>query len=614
MKVRATSGVGAQVIPGVTPAQIAPLGPVALALAGALIWALALRGVNIRGMSDLGLVSVLPPLALVAIGLLNVAFCLTLAQRPLRAPLVLFHCVLLIVVLYGMPTLVAEEPRFHVAWRHVGITEYIARNGFVNTRINAYFSWPGFFILVAFITKIAGLPSAISFVPWAPVFFNLLYLPALLLIFRSATRDQRLVWLGIWFFYITNWIGQDYFAPQALGYFYYLIVLGVVCRWFRPAIGGASRLWAYARRTGPLARPTAWADRWLSPTDPAGEPARPAQRAGLIAIVVALAVALSGTHQITPFFLLISVALLVIAGRCTARGLPILLAVVTIAWISFMTTGFLSGHIHSLVGSVGEVSKNVNQGVVQRVRGSPEHVFVVQLRLVATLALALLAGVGGLRRLLAGYRDLTMVLLMVGPCAMVAFMPYGGEMLLRVYLFGLPALAFFAAAAFFPRPDVRTGRRTTAVVALATLVFLGAFMFTRYGNERMDTFTHAEADAVRYVYRVAPQNSLLLAGTENLPWKGAEIEHYRYDTITRAIRTGDLQTVYQKLRNTKHAGSYLILTRSQPYFAESIRGVPRSAWDSFNTMLEESPQFKLLYSNEDARVYVLSGVVPHLNG
>jgi len=105
-----------------------------------------------------------------------------------------------------------------------------------------------------------------------------------------------------------------------------------------------------------------------------------------------------------------------------------------------------------------------------------------------------------------------------------------------------------------------------------------------------------------------------VAGTENLPWKGAEIEHYRYDTITRAIRTGDMNAVYQKLRSTKHAGSYLILTRTQPFFAESIRGVPRSAWDNFTKMLAESPQFKLVYSNEDAQVYVLSGVVPHLGG
>jgi hypothetical protein len=570
-----------------------------------LIWALALPGVDIRGMNDLGLVSVLPPAAIAAIGMLNVAFCLALAQRPLRGWVLLLHCVALIVILYGMPTLVAEEPRFHVAWRHVGITEYIARRGFVNTKINAYFSWPGFFILAAFFTKITGLPSSVSFVPWAPVFFNLLYLPPLLMIFRSATRDRRLVWLAVWMFYLTNWIGQDYFAPQAFAYFLYLVILGVVCQWFRPSANERSWLWSHVRELGPLARWAPKLERWIGSTEPASTPTRPLQRIGLIGLIVVLGVVLAASHQITPFFVLIAVTLLVLLNRCSARGLPILLAVVTVAWISFMTTGFLSGHIHSLVGSVGEVSKTVNQSVVQRVRGSPEHVFVVRARLLMSLALGAAAAAGGLRRLLAGYRDFSMVVLTLSPCLMIAFMPYGGEMFLRVYLFALPALAFFAAALFFPKQNGRPGWRATALIAAATLFFGGGFLFTRYGNERMDSFTHGEADALRFVYDIAPRNSLIVAGTENLPWKYELLEQYRTDTITRAIRTGDMQAVVDKLSNRQHAESYLVLTRSQPFFAESIRGVPRSAWDQFVQRLKASDQFRVIYSNADAQVYVL---------
>ncbi len=41
-------------------------------------------------------------------------------------------------------------------------------------------------------------------------------------------------------------------------------------------------------------------------------------------------------------------------------------------------------------------------------------------------------------------------------------------------------------------------------------------------------------------------------------------------------------------------------------FAESIRGLPREAWDRFEQALYESDQFRLIYENEDAEVYMLS--------
>src|SRR5918912_1197147 len=112
MKVRATSDAGARLSSAERLMQLAPFLPIVLMVCAGVIWGLASRGVDIRGMNDLGLVSVLPPAAIVAIGMLNVAFCLALAQRPLRGWVLLLHCVALIVILYGMPTLVAEEPRF----------------------------------------------------------------------------------------------------------------------------------------------------------------------------------------------------------------------------------------------------------------------------------------------------------------------------------------------------------------------------------------------------------------------------------------------------------------------------------------------------------------------
>ncbi|MPZ15701.1 MAG: hypothetical protein GEU73_14980, partial [Chloroflexi bacterium] len=205
-----------------------PHAPVVTCIGALLLWLVALSSVQIRDVSDLGLVAVLPAGAFVALGLLLLSYALALRQQPLRTHVLLLHVGTLIFMLYGATTVVSVAPRFTIAWRHVGVAEYIARTGTVAPLIDAYHNWPGFFALIAFVSDVAGFDSAIHLAPWAPVVFNLLYLCPLIVILRTAAVDERTVWIGVWFFCLTNWIGQDYLAPQALSFFLYLVVLAVI--------------------------------------------------------------------------------------------------------------------------------------------------------------------------------------------------------------------------------------------------------------------------------------------------------------------------------------------------------------------------------------------------
>ena len=131
-------------------------------------------------------------------------------------------------MLHGATSLIDEEPAFNVVWRHAGVTDYVMTTGTVNPDIDAYFNWPGFFILAALVTRTAGLDSALGLSGWAPVVFELLYLPALVVISRAFTADRRLAWVAVWLFYMTNWVGQDYLSPQAMGYLLYLAMVAVI--------------------------------------------------------------------------------------------------------------------------------------------------------------------------------------------------------------------------------------------------------------------------------------------------------------------------------------------------------------------------------------------------
>ena len=104
------------------------------------------------------------------------------------------------------------------------------------------------------------------------------------------------------------------------------------------------------------------------------------------------------------------------------------------------------------------------------------HVFVVQFRLAMTLGFWVLALYGFLRRVRHGYLDLDAVALAFVPFGLLALQSYGGEMLLRVYLFSLPFMAFLAAAAFIPSPSRPLSAWPTRALAVAALGLILALM------------------------------------------------------------------------------------------------------------------------------------------
>ncbi len=571
------------------------------------VWAVALRTVDVRGMDDLGLVSVLPPAVLVASILMVVAYLAEVARRSLRSRLLALLLAAVIVALYALPSAVESMPRIAVTWFHAGFGEHVMRTGTVAPELEARFNWPGFFILSAFITQIGGADNPLRLAHWAPLVFNLLYAPALLVIFRALTGDPRLPWVAILLFYLANWIGQDYFAPQAMTYLLHLTVLAIVLAAFP------------ARGPSPLARLIrAVPKRWLRPgvaADLAQRPGRgvPAttRRSGLFVVTVLVFAAIVPSHQLTPFLTTAAIVTLILARRCSLLTLPVIMAVATAAFITYLTVPFLAGHLGSVLAEVGDVGATVGSNVTQRIGGSEQHRFVVAARLVFAVGLWLVAAVGGLRAVMSAPRDWTAVLLVVSPFPMLGLQAYGGELLLRIYLFSLPFTAFLAArvlvgerAAESVEPRrLAVPRTAVAVIAGAALVL--SLMVTRYGNERVDLMTPDEVAAVERLYALAPFGSLLVGGAGNMPWKHHHYEQYDYFPVTDEILQGDPNAVADLMLDRRYAEAFLILTRSQRAYGEVLFGLPPDAWPHFESELASSPRFRLVYVNRDARIYQL---------
>ncbi len=590
---------------------------VILPVAAAALWLVSLQGINLREMNDLGLVSILPPLFYISVLLLIGSFVLNLAQPRVALGPVLLQTVILILILYGTPMLIEPTPRIHVTWRHAGFSEYIIRRGSVAPTLESYFNWPGFFSLAAFLTEASGLQDPIELTTWASVFFNLIYLAPLVLIWRAAVPYAKQIWVAVWLFYVSNWLGQDHFAPQALNFFFYLLIVGILLYAFR--VTNPRLQLSVPGGTSIAQRSVGFVNRLLAiPFAPGGLPPGPGQtigrpaRVGLLVVVLLVFTAMVTSHQLSPFFTLATVTCLVLLNLVSLRGLPLIMVGILATWISFMTVPFLAGHTDMLVGNVGRVDEIVSANLLGRLQGSPEHLFVVNSRIVLTGAFAVMALLGGLRRIRHGYWDLAMAVLAVVPFSLLVLQSYGGEMLLRAYLFALPGLVFFAAAMVLPDALVKFRWWTPLLVGVLLGTLAAGFFIARYGNERMDYFTEDEVAALDYVYQVAPRDALLATASPFAPYRNQDLEKYRYRALEGRLFYGDVNHIEELAHETavylqerRGPAAYLILTRSQQAHAELFNGLPPGAWERLENAFAASNEFEQVFANPDAQVFLL---------
>ena len=257
------------------------------------------------------------------------------------------------------------------------------------------------------------------------------------MIFRLYTSDVRLIWAALWLFVLGNWVGQDYFAPQALGYFLDLVIVAVVLTWFRVAHPQSNRFASWLSTRGPEWRSIAWIYGLISPDEAPPRAAIPWQKACLILSCTGIFAFVAYSHQLTPFFLTASILGLVVVNRVSTRGLPVIFGVMTLAWVGYMTIPFLAGHMVSLFNEVGRLGETVGSNVVNRIEGSAAHQLIVAIRLVFTLGVWAMAGLGAIVRYRDGRRDLSLIVIAVAPFPLAALQAYGGELILRLYLFAL---------------------------------------------------------------------------------------------------------------------------------------------------------------------------------
>jgi hypothetical protein len=221
----------------------------------------------------------------------------------------------------------------------------------------------------------------------------------------------------------------------------------------------------------------------------------------------------------------------------------------------------------------------------------------------------------------AGRRDLRPYVLAVVPFLILPVLNYGGEMLLRVTLFSLPFVAFFAArplASLRPRWRHRAGRlgrpSTGRLLALTLLLSLlcAASVTAKYGNARFDIFTDDEVEAVGMLHDLAPAGSVLVAGASATPWASQDYSRYTRRTV-QSLCEADfrpaacVRTLHHLAEHEAASGGItLLLTRGNEAALEMQGQMSRDEFATFEAGLRDLPGTRRLFTNREARIYRLA--------
>lgn len=564
-------------------------------------------------LGEFGIIDIMSWQAWIGLGILLVGFSTSLTTTASRTMLPWLFLLAFIAALHLVPAYTYGTLRYSWAWKHVGVVDYIMRNGSLDRDalyLAAYHNWPGFFVVWAWIAqRLALQPLDIAAVAaYAPPAFAAANLLVLHRLFSIITQDRPLIFLAQFVFLTGNWIGQDYFSPQAATFLLYLMAMllcfGLLARHqppsdlLRRSVGGRLSAVLALENEGAVASKTQ---------------GHALAASLLLMIIMAIII---GSHQLTPLVLAFALTGMALLGRLDL-GFAVLCGVLIALWNLYFAAPFVERSIASELAGFGAALVNATDNVsdLRQLNASQATVSVISRTL--TVGVGMLAMVGFIRRARAGHIDINPLILLAAPLPVLVMTSYGGEAIFRVYLFMLPGLAYLAAAAVFPSASAHHSRWLPLLVCCVGGLLIMGFLISNNGKDMQYRFRPSEVAAAAWLYEQAPKGSLLVEGARNYPSQFANYENFFYVPLAsespqarQDIIQDPVETFDRWLSDPKWTAGFIIFTRSQKAYAESQGVVPKGTFDHIIGVLSSSPRFQIAYRNTDAIIFTLNHQAP----
>jgi hypothetical protein len=272
---------------------------------------------------------------------------------------------------------------------------------------------------------------------------------------------------------------------------------------------------------------------------------------------------------------------------------PWLLAVAILAPLTWLVVGasdYWVGHLQVLTGGIGDLSGSVQQNVQERVGGDPGRLTVLGFRFGLTALIGLLAAAGwwGLRTA-QGRRPVVLAVVAVVPAGLVALQSYGGEMLLRSYLYSLPLLCTLAGAGLDRWLRSTRGRR---LVPVALVVVLGAaavlLVGARGGNDGYVAFRKSDQTVVSEAYRLARPGQRISSLTAYAPLNWAQVGAVKQGSLERTcVPSADEGSCVGRI-----GPDFVIVDQAQDNYGVTLLGL-RAGWtETVRAQLVSSGEYR----------------------
>ncbi len=402
----------------------------AISTTGAILCIVAILQDRNHNLGPSGLLGSLSPIWY--LGLLIVVATIVFG-RYLSSPEFGYSVVILALILTCTPVIIFSGPIFSWTILNVGITNYIIVHGTVNPGFDIYQAWPGLFAGMAWLSTNAHVSIPLQEARWWPAVIDL----GVLIAFRDLAKQVGLTahraWLATAFFCAGSVFQEAYFCPQNIAYLLTIIVYSRVFR-NRGTDGAASK------------------SDWL--------------------VVVPCLLAISITHQITPYMLTGALVALALFGYLKSNWFIAVAIVPALIWAS-LNFGWVKHNIN--LDQLGSLFSN-SVPTSNFVPGVQNDIFE-QITRIGEFGALLPIGVLALVALYSRRDRLSFALAVAAATAfgLIVVTSYGNDGPLRTGLFALPWIAILAASA---KPAKSHRLLTTTGVAIVLVVAIGYVLGT----------------------------------------------------------------------------------------------------------------------------------------
>jgi hypothetical protein len=547
----------------------------ALPFSALAIWLLALPLLRENPGGQYGLLATRGGLLLITATVLAVTglFVAIVVSRMVAAA---FAIVATIVTARVTVALITEVPNYVWTYKHIGVADFILKDGSLpSLAFDIYAPWPGFFAGAAWFASITGV-DLITIAQWFAPLIDTLAAVMVVALALGLRLSLRTAFASALVVQVLNWVGQDYFAPQAIAF---VLAIGVLA------------LLAHSRDC-------------------------PA--AGYISLPIFAA--LVPTHQLTPVWICATAVAMGLFAQMQPRwlALPYLLLLATYVisrrsvidqygWFSGFDPFANSATVVNNPGSEGRMfTTSVEQGLALSVWFLAAACFVIIWRKMP-------------KRWAAGVIAFSSMLLLFAQ-------NYGGEAILRVYLFSLPGCAVVLSAFLgFALSLARRWHRWGSIGAtwLVVVGFAVAGLQGYFGSWSYVTITRSQLELSRSMLATTPSNTLLiLPEPAGLPTR-VSADYVRHaavnpwfdnqpDTLEDALRTGRplaeiLEWLESDVRATGHRRLYIFLPRQVWAYDEYTHYFKPGALELLLEQLSTRPGWTTVPNDANTLIFVYSG-------